>query len=107
MAEKEKKETKREPAKGGKRMHLHEIRSVQAHDGSIVHHHYYKAKKEDPHISMVKENAATSDGPPDAGAHVEDQFAMNQMGQGEPQGGAPEAAEGAEPQGGEPEPAQA
>lgn len=97
------KETKpaEEKGKPKKRMHLHAIRSVQAHDGTIVHHHEYKHHPEDQGLAAVHENAATSQTPEDAGAHVQDQFSQNGMG-GAP-GGEEEAAGGAAPEGEEPE----
>jgi hypothetical protein len=74
---------------------LHEVRSVQAEDGSIVHHHTYKGAKEDDHTEPERMNVATSSSPEDAGSHVADQFGMNgggQAGAGEPDGD--EAAQG-------------
>ena len=59
--------------------HLHEIRSVQAEDGSIVHHHTYKTRKEDPHTEGERQNVATSGDAEEAGQHVADQFGMNQQ----------------------------
>lgn len=94
-----KKEEKKEPAKkegGGKkkRLHLHEIRSTQAHDGSIVHHHTFKDSKESPYTHPERGPMATSASPEEAGQHVAEQFAMNQGGGGaEPEAGAePEEA---------------
>jgi hypothetical protein len=76
MAEKEKKDEK-----GGKkkRMHLHEIRSTQAHDGSIIHHHRYAQSKDDE-PDMERGPMATSSSPEEAGQHVAEQFGMNQGG---------------------------
>lgn len=90
-------------AQGGKKeakkphKHLHEIRSVQAEDGSIVHHHTYKTKKEDHHTEPERSNVATSENAEEAGEHVREQFAMNQGAQQpEPGGeGEEEAGEGA------------
>jgi hypothetical protein len=98
MAEKEKPaaESKTEH-KGGakkKRMHLHEIRSTQAHDGTIVHHHTYKEHKDAPFSMPERGPMATSASPEEAGQHVQEQFGMNQGGGGQE----PEAG------GGEPEP---
>ena len=100
------KEEKREMKKGEKKpkKHLHSIRTEQAEDGSFVHHHTYKAKKEDAHTEPERQNVATSDNPEEAGQHVAEQFAMNQGQQGEPEeggeapeqgGGAPDAGAGA------------
>ncbi len=91
MAKEEKK--KNEEGKGEKKpkKHLHQIRSVQAEDGSIVHHHTYKAKKEDHHTEPERENVATSATPEEAGQHVEEQMGMN--------GGPEEQEEEAEGQG--------
>lgn len=77
---------KKEEKKG--RKHLHQIRSVQAEDGSIVHHHTYKAKKEDHHTEPERENVATSSTPEEAGQHVEEQMGMNDPGESDP-GAAP------------------
>jgi hypothetical protein len=85
---------------GKKRLHLHEIRSTMAHDGSIVHHHTYKNSPDD-HMTMPERGPmATSSSPEDAGQHVAEQFGMNQGG-----GGAPEdpAAAGPPEGGGEPQ----
>jgi hypothetical protein len=88
---------------GKKRLHLHEIRSTQARDGSIVHHHTYQNSADD-HMTMPERGPmATSSSPEDAGQHVAEQFGMNQMGGG---GGAPEdpaAAAGPPEGGGEPQ----
>ena len=81
-----------------KKMHLHEIRSTQAHDGSIVHHHTYKEHKDHPFTMPERGPMATSSTPEEAGQHIQEQFAMNQGGgAGEPGGEgdqqqAPEAA---------------
>lgn len=86
--EKGKREEGSHPKHQGKKMHLHEIRSTQAEDGSIVHHHTYKQSKEHPHTMPERGPMATSSTPEEAGQHVEDQFAMNQGGGGaaEPDG---------------------
>lgn len=75
------KEDKGGEHEGGKKhkKHLHEIRSVQAEDGSIVHHHTYKAKKEDDHAEPERQNVATSTTPEDAGQHVAEQMGMNEQ----------------------------
>ncbi len=91
----EKKEKEHEEGKGEKKpkKHLHEIRSVQAEDGSIVHHHTYKAKKTDHHTEPERENVATSQDAEEAGQHVGDNFAQNEQAQPEEEPGA-EAPEG-------------
>ena len=78
-----------------KKLHLHEIRSTQAHDGSIVHHHTYKEHKEDPMSMPERGPMATSTTPEEAGQHVAEQFGMNQGGgeQEEAGGGEGEAQE--------------
>jgi hypothetical protein len=104
---KEKEETKKpegERKEGGKkkRLHLHEIRSTQAHDGSIVHHHVFKDNKNSPYTHPERGPMATSATPEEAGQHVQDQFAMNQGGGGEEAGGQePEPAPEAGPPGGQ------
>jgi hypothetical protein len=86
--------------KGKKRLHLHEIRTTQAHDGSFTHHHTYKDSKSSPYTHPERGPMATSETPEDAGQHVAEQFGMNQMGGGAA-GGAepeePEAGQGAPP----------
>jgi hypothetical protein len=85
---------------GKKRPHLHEIRSVQAEDGSIVHHHTYKKSKDD-HFTMPERGPmATSSTPEEAGQHVSEQFAQNQQGGEEPEEAQGEESQGAEPQAG-------
>jgi hypothetical protein len=80
---KEGKEKKREPSKGGKRrLHLREIRTRQAADGSLVHHHTYADSAEAPHEHPERGPMATSKTPADAGQHVEEMFGMNQQGAG-------------------------
>lgn len=86
---KEKHEAK--PKKTAKPHHLHEIRSTQADDGSIVHHHTYKESADAPHTMPERGPMATSPTPDDAGQHVAEQFGMNQMG-----GGAPAPGQGEE-----------
>jgi len=102
MAKEMKKEHEGGEKKGKtEKKHLHEIRTVAAHDGTYVHHHTYKAKKEDHHTEPERQNVATSADAEEAGQHVAEQMGMNEGGQGaEPQGGG-EAEGGAEPQGGE------
>lgn len=94
------KEEKREEHKGGEhekpKKHLHAIRTEQAEDGTFVHHHTYKAKKEHRNAERERENVATSATPEEAGQHVAEQFGMNQPPEGEA-----EAQPGGEP-GGDP-----
>jgi hypothetical protein len=107
MAKEEKgKEKGGEGEKGKKaKKHLHQIRSVQAEDGSIVHHHTYKAKKEDHHTEPERENVATSATPEEAGEHVAEQMGMNgQGGGGEPEEEAAEGEQGGAPQAGAAQP---
>jgi hypothetical protein len=88
-----KEERKHEGGKGEEKKapkkHLHQIRSVQAEDGTVVHHHTYKAKREDHHTEPERENVATSQDAGEAGQHVEEQFGMNEQ---EPDQGAQEVA---------------
>jgi hypothetical protein len=81
-----------------KKMHLHEVRSVQARDGSIVHHHTYKEHPDAPMSMPERGPMATSASPEEAGQHVTDQFAQNAQGAGGPN----EEAEGEEPAAGAP-----
>ena len=93
MAEEKKTEKKGEGGK--KKLHLHEIRTTQAHDGSLTHHHTYKDHKDAPFAHPERGPMATSANPEEAGQHVAEQFGMNQ---GADQGAEPEAAAGgAEP----------
>ncbi len=96
MAEKEKEKHHKKAKK-----HLHQIRSVQAEDGSIVHHHTYKKSKEDHKTEPERENVATSATPEEAGQHVEEQMGMN----GGSSGVQPDedGDDGGAAQGGEPE----
>jgi hypothetical protein len=82
--------------KKGKKKHLHEIRSRQAEDGTIVHHHTYKANKEDHHTEPERENVATSGDAEEAGQHVADQFAQNAGAQPAADPGATDPAAAAE-----------
>jgi hypothetical protein len=94
MAKEEKSGEGKKPKK-----HLHEIRTTAAEDGTYVHHHTYKAKKEDAHAEPERQNVATSTTADEAGQHVGDQMAMNEQGGGaeeEPGAGAGGAPEGAE-----------
>lgn len=87
MAEEKKHE---EHKVGGKpRKHLHSIRTEEAEDGTYVHHHTYKSKKENRNAERERENVATSATPEEAGQHVAEQFGMNQQ---EPEEEAQEAA---------------
>jgi len=86
MAKKKAEHESGHPKHEGGKMHLHEVRTVQNHDGSLTHHHHYKKHPDDQHISLVRDHAASSVTPEDAGQHVTDQFSMNQMGGGQPQG---------------------
>jgi hypothetical protein len=92
-------EKKSEHEGGGKKkkLHLHEIRSTAAHDGSIVHHHTYKEHKDAPFAMPERGPMATSATPEEAGQHVQEQFGMNQGGGGEPE---PQAGGGGEPEAG-------
>ena len=100
MAEKEKKE---EPKKGGAKKpkhHLHEIRSTQARDGSIVHHHTYKKHADEDFAMPERGPMATSSSPEEAGQHVTEMFGQNQMGgpnASEQPGASPATAGGAPP----------
>lgn len=90
-------------AAGSKRMHLHEVRTTQAEDGSLVHHHTYKKSADDEHPMPERGPMATSSTPDEAGQHVAEQFGMNGMAQPEPAGGE-EAGEGEAQGGGAPPP---
>jgi hypothetical protein len=102
MAKEEKREGEHHGGgeKSKPKKHLHEIRTTEAEDGSYVHHHTYKAKKENHNTERERENVATSATPEEAGQHVAEQFGMNQQ---EPEA-EPEEPEAA-PEGGEPAPA--
>lgn len=90
----EKKEEKKGGEKKPKRRHLVEIRTRQARDGSLVHHHTYMEHPDAMHEDPERGPMATSESPEEAGQHVNEQFGMNQMGeQPEPQGGQAEAPE--------------
>lgn len=105
MPEKKSKHEEGKKSERKEKMHLHEMRIVQNHDGSLTHHHYYKKHPDDAGHYMIREHAASSATPEDAGQHVEDQFSMNQMGaqpQGEPDGD--ENEQGGEPAGPEEQP---
>lgn len=83
--------------------HTHQVRSVAAEDGTVVHHHTMKAKKGDPHTEPERENVATSANAEEAGQHVADAMGQNEgaaPAAGEPEGGAPD--EGAAPGAGAP-----
>jgi hypothetical protein len=66
-------------SKGGKKHHLHEIRSTQAADGSIIHHHSYKESADAMHTMPERGPMATSASPEEAGQHVAEQFGQNGM----------------------------
>lgn len=100
-AEPEHEEGKEKKAGKKKRLHLHEMRTTQARDGSLVHHHTYKETADSDHSMPERSAMATSGTPEEAGQHVAEMFGQNQMGGGQ----APEGA-GAEP-GGEGEPEEA
>lgn len=104
---KEKGDKKPEKKAGAKkRLHLHEIRTTHAKDGSLVHHHVYKDDADSDYTHPERGPMATSSSPEEAGQHVAEQFAMNGMGGGEEQGEGEEpgqeAAEGGAEQGGAP-----
>lgn len=84
-----------EPAKTAKKpaakLHLHGIRSEQAADGSIVHHHTYKDHKDAKYTHPERGPMATSGTADEAGQHVAEQFGMNGM---SPQQPDDEGAEG-------------
>ena len=86
MAKEEKGKEKGGEGEKGKRpkKHLHQIRSVQAEDGSIVHHHTYKDHKDALFAHPERGPVATSQNPEEAGQHVEEQFGMNQGGGEQP-----------------------
>ncbi len=71
------------PAKpAGKRLHLLEIRSRQAEDGSIVHHHTYADSKDAKFPHPERQAAATSSSPEEAGQHIAEMFGQNGMSAG-------------------------
>lgn len=78
-----------EHKKKPKKKHLEEVRTKQAEDGTYVHHHTYKAHKDDAHAEPERQNVATSQTPDEAGEHVAEQFGMNQAppAEGAPAGG--------------------
>lgn len=94
MAKEEKHEEHKGEIKPAKK-HLHEIRTTEAEDGTFVHHHTWKSKKENRNAERERENVATSATPEEAGQHVAEQFGMNQQ---EPE----EEAQTAPAAGGEP-----
>ncbi len=96
---KEEKDKKGGSEKKPAKKHLHSIHTEEAHDGTYVHHHTYKAKKEDHHTEPTRMNAATSQNPEEAGQHVAEQFAQNQSQQEPAQGdeGGEAGAEGGAP----------
>ncbi|MGA9668430.1 MAG: hypothetical protein WBQ94_04435 [Terracidiphilus sp.] len=100
-------EDKREGAAGEKKegggkkkkLHLHEIRTTQAKDGSLVHHHTYKDHADAEMTHPERGPMATSATPEEAGQHVAEQFGMNAQ-----QGGGGGAGEGESAGAGGPEP---
>lgn len=107
MAKEKSEEKHGKAGKGGKKLHLHEIRSTYAKDGSIVHHHTYKDHADAEYTQPERGPMATSTSPDEAGQHVSEMFGMNggqdqaqaQQGGGD-QGGDEEAAEAGAQQGG-------
>lgn len=85
---------KKEAGGGKKKLHLHEIRTTQAKDGSLVHHHTYKDHADAPMSHPERGPVATSASPDEAGQHVAEQFGMNQMGGGADAGASEEPAPG-------------
>jgi hypothetical protein len=81
-----------------KKKHLHQIRSEEAEDGNIVHHHTYKGKRGDTDTEPERRNVAVSTGPEEAGQHIADQFAMNQPPAGGQEPGGEEPGGEAAPQ---------
>jgi len=77
------------------RLHLRGIRSEQAADGSIVHHHTYADSHDAKFPHPERMNMATSGSPEEAGQHVAEMFGQNGMapdaaaGQGDAAGAAP------------------
>jgi hypothetical protein len=90
-----------EPKKpAGKKLHLHEIRSTEAEDGTYTHHHTYKDKRGAPFTHPERGPMATSANADEAGQHVTEQFGMNEppTAEAEPaEAGAPAAGQGAAP----------
>jgi hypothetical protein len=78
---------KKEEKKGGakKKLHLHQILTTQAHDGSFIHEHTYKDKKDDVHTRPAV-FAGTSQSMDDLHSHMDDHFGP-QAGGGEEPGG--------------------
>lgn len=89
-------EGEKKPA-GKKKLHLHEIRTTAAHDGTYTHHHTYKEKKEDPFTLPERGPVATSANEEEAGQHVAEQFGMNQQAGAEPEPEGAQPAPAAEP----------
>ena len=75
---------KHDEGKGGKkkRLHLREIRTRLARDGSLVHHHTYADDVDAEHEHPERGPMATSAGPDEAGQHVTEMFGQNDMGGG-------------------------
>ena len=94
--EKEKPAAEGKSEGGGKKrkLHLHEVRSTQAHDGSIVHHHTYKEHKDAPSRCRNAGQLPASATPEEAG-HCRRTICQNQGGGQEPAaGGEPEPGAG-------------
>jgi hypothetical protein len=100
MAEKEKaKEPEKSKEHAGKKKHLHQVITTQAHDGTWSHEHVYKDHKHSPH-SHPPVFAGTSQSMEDMHQHNDDHWGPQAGGEGEPaeagaQGPPEEAAEGA------------
>jgi hypothetical protein len=100
--EHESKEGKREGGKK-KKLHLHQIITTRAKDGSFGHEHIYKEHPDDVH-SRPPVFAGTSQDMEDLHQHMDDHFGGGaEEGQGEPdgdegQGAPPAAGAGAQPQ---------
>lgn len=69
-----------------KKLHLHQIVTTQAHDGTFGHEHIYKDKKEDQHAHPPV-FAGTSQNMEDLHQHMDDHFGPQaNAGEGEPDG---------------------
>jgi hypothetical protein len=89
---------KKEGAGKKKKLHLHQIITTRAHDGSFGHEHVYKEHPEDPH-SRPPVFAGTSQDMDDLHQHMDDHFGggaeEGAPGGEEAEAGAPPAAGGA------------
>lgn len=81
--------------------HLHQIITTQAHDGTFLHEHVYKDKKEDHHTHPPT-FAGTSSNMEDLHQHMDDHFGPQASAGGEEAEAAPEAEAEAAGQGEEP-----